>query len=671
MERAEYWLDTIRARAPESRVILVASECEDTMPSWPLDKLKQEYRDLLQGNNWYFVVGCQSGKGIEGLACEIKATAADMKVMGLEWPETYAIAEEKTLEASKKDAHVSRAELYKIFRDSGISEDGFEEAAVQMSKLGMITQFKDSPELEDFIVLNPQWLTKAISLVMENEQLEDDHGEISHELMRQIWDKNYAGLYPTFHNCMKGFELCYDMEDKAGCLVPLWFGDAKPEIPWSNIKAAKERRIEYKLITCPPYGLMSRFIVKTHHMIAKTETMPKGVYWRNGVFLRSGEGEYTSEALCEFDHNNRILRIQVRAAFPQNMIEQLHGFAKAVFEFFEGLKSERRYGCVKFEEQEQQCAGVHPEKRILFALSRNKNEIDCERGWHVVNPKKLVFGFSTFGEAAITVKELRDQLDKKPEWAKDLAGDVMSSLIWIDKVYNEVVEIHRRQKTLPAKLRQEVDLKIRDHIRLMNEMLDNRDFNSAPAVVSIEPVDGSKFNPKNWFEKEYILRPFCEWEGSVHPIDYSTPFRKPKEWWVKIAPKLSLAVKVLSAGIQIACAGLPLAVKPEIFDAIENHAEFMKELAGHLEIEGDAESGISVESGRLVERRVGYGINYDFRQLSSEDEKRILRMQLAELLSEIAPKNYKARKWGELTRVRMQDNTYRWLCKKHTEEYRT
>jgi len=669
-ERAEYWLDTIRARAPESRVILVASECENTTPSWPLDRLKQEYGDLLQGERWYFAVGCETSKGIEELSEEIKGAAADMEQMGRGWPETYQNAE-KTIEVMREeDARVSRDKLCEIFEKSGIDKDGFENAAEQMETLGLITQFRDSLELEEFVVLNPQWLTKGISLVMEDKKLDKDKGEITQERMKEIWDEGYGGLYPTLHSCMKEFELLYDMEDMAGCLVPLRFGDVRPEIPWSEIPGAKERRIEYKLNIHPPKGIMSRFIVKTHHMIAKTEKLPKGVYWDKGVFLRTGEGEYRSEALCEFIEKDRTIRINVRAAFPQNMVEQLHGFARAVFNFFEGLEPERSYGCMKFEEdKEDECEGTHAERRILFALSRS-TEIDCDRGWHVVDPKRLVFGFSSFGERVVKMKELKEALDKKPEWAKGLAGDVMSSLVWIDKVYSKVVEIQKQQRELPAEIRQEVDLKLRDHIRLMNDMLDNREFNSAPAVVSIEVVDGSKFNPKNWFENDYVLRPFCEREGGAHPIDFSVPFKMTKEWWVKTAPKLSLAVKVLSAGVQMACAGLPLLVKPEIFEAVEKHVEFMKELAGHLELEGGAEMEISAEGGRTVKDIEGRGKIRDLRQWSGEDEKRIVRMQLAELFSEIAPKNYKARQWGELRRVRMPDNTYRWLCEEHAEKYR-
>ena len=670
IERAEYWLDTIRSRAPGNRVILVASECENTTPSWPLDKLKAGYGDLLRGEKWYFAVGCESEKGIEDLAAEIKAAAADMDVMGSDWPVNYEKAEDEIRSRAKTAVQMARTDLYAIFEDRRISKTNFEAVAEHMATLGVITQFKESAELGDFVVLNPQWLTKGISQVMEDPQLDKDKGEITCERMRSIWDREYQGLYPTFHSCMKEFELCYDMEDEAGCLVPLRFGDARPEMPWSNIKGAKERRIEYRMSARPPKGIMSRFIVKTHYMIAKTSLMPKGVYWQNGVFLRTGEGEFTSEALCEFDEIERVMSIRVRAAFPQNMIEQLHACAKAVFGFFEGLKIERKYGCMKFENKsEQECEGAHAERRILFALSR-KNEIDCERGWHVVDPRRLVFGFSSFGEDALTVKELREELAKKPKWAENLIGDIETSLVWIDKIYDKVFTIRQRQEELAPEIVQRVALQWRDYLDKFDEILDNRDFNSAPAVVSIMPVDCSAFNPKNWFEKEYNVIPYCEYSAGVHPVSFSVPLQKPRQWWQKTAPKLAVGIKVLSAGIKIACAGLPLALDTELFEAMKNEVEFMKELADHMELEGGAESDISLDVGVIVERIEGKGKFRVFQQLTGEDEKRIVRMQLAELFEQIAPKNYKARQWGELRRVKMPDNTYRWLCAKHAAEYK-
>ncbi len=113
-----------------------------------------------------------------------------------------------------------------------------------------------------------------------------------------------------------------------------------------------------------------------------------------------------------------------------------------------------------------------------------------------------------------------------------------------------------------------------------------------------------------------------------------------------------------------------MGVAPELFEAMKNEVAFMKELAGHLKLEGGAESDISDEPGELVERLKAKGDLRDLRQGGGEDDKRIVRMQLDVLFEEIAPKNYRARQWGPLKRVHMPDNTYRWLCDKHAAEYK-
>jgi len=670
MPKIEYWLDTIRSRAPESEVILVATECETRTPRVPVEELRARYPDLLKYKKCFFEVGCSTGKGVKALRKHIQRRAAKLEVMGKDWPMSYAKTEEKIKKSANKKAHISRRTLHTLFNKSRIDKDDYVNAANLMGDLGVVTHFPGSEDLKNFIVLRPQWLTKAISYVLENKQLEKDKGEITHIRLRKLWENKYKGLSETFHKCMREFELCYDLEyrNRHLSLVPLRFGFAKPKkIPWSPIPNAKERRIEYRFELTPPAGIMSRFIVKTHYMIIKTREMPKGVYWYNGVFLGTGEGENRSEALCEFNADKRVMSIQVRAAFPQNMVEQLNGFAQSVFEFFEGLKPERKYGCIKFtQKKELECAGNHSERRIFSALAKNRI-IDCEYGWHDVDPKQLIYGFSSFGKFLISSEEMQ-QIVK--ESVKQLESDVMSLLVNVDEVSTKVNQVREQGEGLSAEIGQQVELGLRNYLGLLNEMLDNRDLNSAPAVVSIVPVDGSKFNLKNWFEKEYIVMPYCEYESGVHKVDFSVKFKKPREWWEKTAPKLAFGVKVLSAGIQIACAGLPVAVDPKLFETMKKEVEFMKELAGHLELEGEAASDINTESGELVEKLKGKGTLRDLRQLSGEDEKRIARMQLAQLLEQIAPKNYKARQWGLLRRVRMPDNTYRWLCAKHAEEYK-
>jgi hypothetical protein len=367
------------------------------------------------------------------------------------------------------------------------------------------------------------------------------------------------------------------------------------------------------------------------------------------------------------------MSIRVRAAFPQNMVELLNGVAQSVFSFFEGLRPERYYGCVRVEDgNEYQCDGLHTEKRISYALTQ-RSKLDCEYGYHKIDPLYLVTGITSFGEWEGLEGRLRimmrREMDREPTWAEKFGKNINSIIVRINTIAVQTVDIKEQGKKISADVQQMIELAQRDYWDMLDSMLDNRDFNAAPAVVSIVPEDGSKFDPRNWFNKEYELVPYCEYDKGVHPVDFKVPFKMSRKWWEKTAPKLAMGVKVLAAGIQIACAGLPLAVNPKLLEAMKNEVEFMKELAGHLELEGGAESDISAEAGELAEGMEGKGKIRDLRQLSGEDEKRIVRMQLAKLLEEIAPKNYEARQWRPLKRIRMPDNTYRWLCQKHFKEH--
>ena len=668
--RVEYWLDTIRSRAPESEVILVATECEKRTPRVPVEELRARYPDLLKYKRCFFAVGCLTNKGVKALQNHLQKRAVKLEVMGAGWPAKYAKAEKAIEKRAETKAHITRRTLHGIFKKSGIPKGDYGSAASLMGYLGIITHFPASADLKDFVVLKPQWLTKAISFALENPQLEKDKGEITHQRLHSLWEQEYEGLSEILHKSMKEFELCYDLEyrNRHLSLVPLRFGFEEPKrIPWSKTPNTRERMIEYRFSVRPPAGIMSRFIVKTHYMIVKNRQMPKGVYWYNGVFLGTGEGDNRSEALCEFDEDKRLMNIRVRAAFPQNMGEQLNGVAQSVFSFFEGLRPERYYGCVKSEKnRESQCEGKHWEKVIFSALAKGR-VIDCVYGDHDADPKLLVYGFSSFGKFVITADEIKQAVK---DGVRQIAGDVMTLLVEVDKISGKVDEVRDQGKNLPAEIGQQIELKLRDYLGLFDEMLDNRDFNSAPAVVSIVPADGSRFDPRRLFNKQCKVIPYCEHKGGVHPVGFSVSFKKPKVWWQKTALKLAIGLQVLSAGVRIACAGLPLAVDPKLFEAMKNEVGFMKELAGHLKLEGGAESDISDEPGELVERLGAKGDLRDLRQGGGEDDKRIVRIQLAELFREIAPKNYRARQWGSLSRVRMPDNTYRWLCDKHAAEYK-
>ena len=99
----------------------------------------------------------------------------------------------------------------------------------------------------------------------------------------------------------------------------------------------------------------------------------------------------------------------------------------------------------------------------------------------------------------------------------------------------------------------------------------------------------------------------------------------------------------------------------------------MKELVDQIQnldkesISAHSEVGLF---GSKSDERLFKAFGIKSRQDIRDDEFREARMALSEMLKEVKPDEFKARRWGDLERIRFPDNTHRWLCSKHRDEYK-
>ena len=59
--------------------------------------------------------------------------------------------------------------------------------AALMHDLGQIIYYGDDEGLQDFVVLNPEWLTTAISYVLRDDPTRQAGGILDHARLRDIW----------------------------------------------------------------------------------------------------------------------------------------------------------------------------------------------------------------------------------------------------------------------------------------------------------------------------------------------------------------------------------------------------------------------------------------------------------------------------------------------------
>ena len=215
-----------------------------------------------------------------------------------------------------------------------------------------------------------------------------------------------------------------------------------------------------------------------------------------------------------------------------------------------------------------------------------------------------------------------------------------------------------------AELRQELELKLREYLGHMSELLDERHRTAAPCLFSLAPVDGSAWNPNSYFRQKYVLTPFCECDGNIHRHEPGrVEFTKNKKWWDATAPWIARGTKMLAVGLQLAFAGMPLLIGQQAYDLVKNDVTFMKQLSRHIELEATPD-GFAAKHGA----EVGGELATDLRARGGKVA--VARAAMMRFLEATAPDRYRARSWGELRRIHMPDNSYRWLCRECAQRTR-
>ena len=185
-----------------------------------------------------------------------------------------------------------------------------------MHDLGLIIYYSDDEGLRDIVVLNPEWLTKAISYVLEDDATRQAGGILDHARLRQIWRDDADGYKPRYHpyflRLMEKFDISYRIEgDETRSLVAQLVPLQRPPLTWQQ-GSTPPAGIRTLTLLCrmsePAPGLIPWLTVRHH----RDST---GIYWRRGVFLRHRIAAYGSEALIEL-RGSTELAVQVRAPSP-------------------------------------------------------------------------------------------------------------------------------------------------------------------------------------------------------------------------------------------------------------------------------------------------------------------------------------------------------------------
>jgi internalin A len=141
--------------------------------------------------------------------------------------------------------------------------------------LGVFLHFQEHPILRQILFLRPEWATGAVYKLVDTKEVVKACGRFDFAQLRTIWFEYPEDKHLYLITLMKKFELCFQIEDTDSYIIPELLTPSAPDFAW-DYQGNLGREYQYEFM---PSGILTRFIVITHHLIER------GLYWRKGTIL--------------------------------------------------------------------------------------------------------------------------------------------------------------------------------------------------------------------------------------------------------------------------------------------------------------------------------------------------------------------------------------------------
>jgi internalin A len=620
-DEVEEWLRRIRLRTDgKVRAVIVATHCAERAPDLDYPHLEQLFPGMLVGN---FEVDNSIGIGIETLRKAIASHAAELPTMGQEISSRWTAARDDILARASSDPQISFGEFAAACARHGIPGQQAVTLAQFMHHLGQIVHYAEDEGLKDVVVLNPEWLTKAISYVLEDQATRDSAGVLDHARLKEIWQNKTDGpSYPAqyhryFLRLMEKFDISYRIEDdELHSIVAQLVPHERPKLPWA-LRSQPPVGTRVLSLVCrlsePAFGLIPWLTVRHHH--AST-----GKHWRRGIFLRHPIATYASEALIEL-HSSTELLVEVHAPTPELFFNVLrYSIEDLITHRWPGLKYQLLIPCPGEFPQGTPCTGLFPLAGVMKRRELGKSHFSCQECAEDYEVSLLLTGF------AIPDQPLKAELTQVQ---KQLA-----------RIEDGVTRTEQYAATSAESLRRVLRV-------VSTEVTD------CPGLFTLVPDQAGMVRRLKIFQKHYRLTLWCEHPGYWHPWSAAAyDLDPPREWFAKVSPYAALIFATLQLAVPIAgSVAANVLIPVDQFDHAKGELELMKILVANFPEQGVQERGHSyseaLKAGQLTAAE-GQGL-------------RALRTLLFE--------QDQPRSFGGLRRVQAPTGDFLWVCPDHYPSY--
>jgi internalin A len=614
----EQWVERIKLRVGgDARILIVATHCDTANRDPVIDKavLLRDHGNVIHD---FFEVDSQTGRGIEGLKKAMAEEAARLPQMGEWFSKRWQAVREELRGWRETRRHSSFPDFEALCQQHNLEAVEVHLLLEDLHRLGDVIAFQEDEGLQEEIVLDPEWLSKAISLILEDRETREASGVLDHRRLSAVWEhhgqegepKYGAQLHPFLLRLMEKYDVSYRLENIDGSLVAQLVPEIRPDLPWTadtELSDSEEGQVSLicEMAEIPP-GLVPWMIVRTHLYAHEPR-----LQWRKGSFL-----DYEEHGTALLELRDQDLFLTVRAEWPQYFLSILrHTLTHLIDNRWPGLRKQFKVPC-RGEEDGSPCSGRFPLQGLQKFKKKGIREIACTTCTEIWNVDELLTGFQG-------TDDLREEMREVRKVTRALASQAADQhLALLRALATETRECPRTFTLLPVEKEGWSRLRVGKVQQRLTVWCEHPDHPHPTCTIGSGKKDGQQGE-----RGEYI-------------------FDKSAAWLRKVAPLANAVARTLKVLVPVGGAIVKAGVDEVLLADAKGKLDLMEKLTATLLHEVDDPGSAREESD------------------AAQVDGAALR-ELFQVLVELDPK----RTWGGLRRAGTATGDFLWLCPTHYKEF--
>ncbi|MCI4670430.1 MAG: leucine-rich repeat domain-containing protein [Bacteroidia bacterium] len=375
----DYWIPNIRLFGGDSPILIVKNKYDNLQRQISVGQYKKNEEFNIVGN--ILEVNIKTNEGLDRLERIIQQQAENLPLVGNPVPSTYVDVKDRLFEISKDQPYISLEEFLEICQEEKIIDDNSAiTLAGYLHDLGNILWYQDIPGLKDKIIIQPEWATKAVYLIIDDSVIQSKAGLFDMSDIYRLWtDSSYKGLHYELLLLLEAFKLCYKKRNKEEYVIPSLLPlDPPQDFHW-DFTDNLILQFEY---TFMPKGMVNQLTAQLDKFIKQDRLV-----WGAGVVLSDG----MREAIIEENRLKRRIIIRVRGIDPSYFLGTIVNTLEDIHSTYPGIEVLKKIPCACKE-----CI-VSPEPQLINfedlikKYQKSKNPIwYCNHGEKFVLVKDLL-----------------------------------------------------------------------------------------------------------------------------------------------------------------------------------------------------------------------------------------------------------------------------------------